>query len=60
MTHPQKPGEKPQHPGRYQETDQGGRPLRRSPREVNMEPGDTPLPPTRKPGRKWVPKRGRA
>ena len=48
----QKPGEKPTKPGEYKERGpQGGKVP--DARQVTMEPGDKPLPPTQKPGRKW-------
>jgi hypothetical protein len=48
----QKPGERPHKPGEYIERGpQGG--TVPNPREVTIEPGDTPLPPTRKPRRTW-------
>jgi hypothetical protein len=48
----QKPGEKPGRPGEYTERGPRGGALP-NPRRVTIEPGDTPLPPTQKPGRKW-------
>jgi len=48
----QKPGEKPALPGEYIERGpQGGKVP--GARQVTIEPGDAPLPPTRKPGRTW-------
>lgn len=48
----QKPGEKPNQPGEYKEVGprEGNVP---NPREVTIEPGDNPLPPTQEPGRRW-------
>ncbi len=48
----QKPGEKPKRPGRYVEVGPRGGKIRDR-RDVNMEPGDSPLPPTQKPKRRW-------
>ncbi|MCD4686148.1 MAG: YjzC family protein [Anaerolineae bacterium] len=48
----QKPGEIPQKPGEYEEVGPRGGKIK-NPRRVTIEPGDRPLPPTRKPGRKW-------
>ena len=48
----QKPGEKPARPGEYIERGPRGGEVSK-PRRVTIEPGDTPLPPTQKPGRKW-------
>ena len=48
----QKPGEKPNRPGEYQEVGPRGGQVSK-PRRVTIEPGDTPLPPTQKPGRTW-------
>lgn len=53
MRNLQKPGEKPDKPGEYEERRPRGGKIPRA-RIVTMEPGDNPLPPTRKPGRKWV------
>ena len=48
----QKPGEIPERPGEYIERGKrGGRVP--DPREVTIEPGDKPLPPTQEPGREW-------
>ena len=49
---PQKPGEKPTRPGEYREVGPRGGEVP-NPRQVTIEPGDTPLPPTQKPGRGW-------
>ena len=49
---PQKPGEKPTRPGEYREVGPRGGEVP-NPRHVTIEPGDTPLPPTQKPGRGW-------
>lgn len=48
----QKPGEIPARPGEYLERGPGGAPVR-NPRQVTIEPGDRPLPPTQKPQREW-------
>ena len=48
----QKPGEKPARSGEYVERGPRGGSLPK-PRRVTIEQGDTPLPPTQKPGRKW-------
>lgn len=46
------PGEKPTSPGEYLEVGpQGGVVIK--PRQVTMEAGDNPLPPTQVPNRKW-------
>lgn len=47
-----RPGEKPSRPGEYEEVGPRGGKIP-NPRRVTMEPKDTPLPPTQKPGRKW-------
>ena len=47
----QKPGEKPNRPGEYEEVSPRGRRVPK-PRRVTIGPGDT-LPPTQNPGRKW-------
>lgn len=53
MTPPlKKPGEKPPTSGTYVERGPRGGEIQK-PRVVNIEPRDTPLPPTQKPGRKW-------
>jgi len=52
MATTQKPGEKPSRSGEYEERGpQGGKV--NDPRRVTIEPGDSPLPPTQKPGRTW-------
>ncbi len=52
MSHLQKPGENPDRPGEYIERGpQGG--LVHNPRQVTIEPGDKPLPPTQEPNRTW-------
>ncbi len=52
MATTQKPGEKPSRSGEYEERGpQGGKVS--DPRKVTIEPGDSPLPPTQKPGRTW-------
>jgi hypothetical protein len=48
----QKPGETPHQPGEYVERGPRGGDVPK-PREVTMEPGDNPLPPTQRPGRTW-------
>lgn len=53
MSKPQKPGEIPNRPGEYEERGPRGGQLP-DPRQVTIEPGDKPLPPTQKPGRTWV------
>ena len=52
MSTTQKPGEKPIRPGEYIEVGERGGKVP-SPRQVTIEEGDTPLPPTQKPGRGW-------
>ena len=53
MAKSQNPGEKPRLPGEYKETGSRGGAVPK-PKKVTMEPGDKPLPPTTKPGRKWT------
>ena len=53
MSTPQKPGEKPNTPGKKIEIGPGGKPVS-PPHEIVMPPGHKPLPPTEKPGQKWV------
>ena len=48
----QKPGQVPQRPGEYVERGPRGGEVPR-PRQVTIEPGDRPLPPTQEPGRRW-------
>jgi hypothetical protein len=48
----QKPGEIPQKPGEYIECDSNGN-IVPGARQVTMEPGDEPLPPTQKKGLMW-------
>ena len=48
----QKPGEKPKSPGEYIERGPQGGDVPK-PRQVTIEPGDNPLPPTQKPSRRW-------
>ena len=48
----QKPGEKPHRRGEYEEKGPRGGKVPK-PRRVTIELGDTPLPPTQKPGRRW-------
>lgn len=52
MADPQKPGEKPAKPGEYKEVGPRGGEVPGG-RQVTIEGGDTPLPPTQEPGRKW-------
>ncbi|MCY3864177.1 MAG: YjzC family protein [Chloroflexi bacterium] len=52
MAKRQKPGTKPRKPGEYIERGPRGGKVPR-PRIVTIEPGDSPLPPTQKPGRTW-------
>jgi hypothetical protein len=49
----QKPGEIPHTPGEYEERGPLGGKVP-NPRQVTIEPGDKPLPPTQKPDRTWV------
>lgn len=48
----QKPGQKPAQPGIYIERGPRGGEVSH-PRKVNIERGDSPLPPTQKPERTW-------
>ena len=48
----QKPGETPYRPGEYLERGRRGGAVP-NPRQVTIEPGDKPLPPTTKPNRSW-------
>ncbi|WP_419784963.1 YjzC family protein [Pseudodesulfovibrio sp.] len=48
----QKPGEKPNSSGEYIERGPRGGVLK-DPRQVTIEPNDTPLPPTQEKGHKW-------
>lgn len=59
MSTPQKPGENPKRPGEYQERGPRGGQIPK-PRQVTMEKGDKPLPPTQEKNRTWVkvPKKG--
>ncbi len=52
MPEHQKPGESPKRPGEYVERGPRGGEVRK-PRDVTIERGDKPLPPTQKPGRTW-------
>jgi hypothetical protein len=52
MSNLQKPGEIPDQPGEHIERGPRGGVVP-NPRQVTMEPGDTPLPPTQEPGRTW-------
>lgn len=54
MSNLQKPGEIPHQPGEYVEVGPRGGQVP-NPRQVTIEPGDKPLPPTQKPGRLWDP-----
>lgn len=48
----QRPGEVPARSGEYIERGPRGGNVR-DPRQVTIEPGDRPLPPTQEPGRRW-------
>ena len=48
----QKPGEQPAKPGEYVERGPRGGEVQH-PRQVTIESGDTPLPPTQEPGHTW-------
>lgn len=48
----QKPGERPAKPGEYIERGPSGGEVP-NPRQVTIEPGDNPLPPTQEPGHTW-------
>jgi len=48
----QKPGETPARPGEYVERGTRGGKVP-NPRQVTIESGDNPLPPTQRPGRTW-------
>ena len=50
----QKPGERPVRPGEYIERGPRGGQIS-EPIQITMESGDSPLPPTRKPNRRWEP-----
>lgn len=52
MSSLQKPGEKPNKPGEYRERGPRGGQVPK-PRQVTIEQGDTPLPPTQESGRTW-------
>jgi hypothetical protein len=52
MSDLQKPGEVPATPGEYIERGPRGGEVA-DPRQVTIEPGDHPLPPTQEPGRTW-------
>ena len=52
MTKLQNPGQKPHKPGEYVERGPRGGKVPKA-RIVTIEPGDSPLPPTQKPKRKW-------
>ncbi len=52
MSDTQKPGEIPKKPGEYEERGKRGGKVS-NPRQVTIEPGDNPLPPTRQKGRTW-------
>ena len=53
MSNLQKPGEKPNRPGEYEERGPRGGKIQ-NPRQVTIEPKDDKLPPTQEPDRKWV------
>lgn len=48
----QKPGQAPKKPGEYTERGQRGGEVA-NPRKVTIETGDSPLPPTQQPNRRW-------
>ena len=48
----QNPGENPARPGEYLERGPQGGKVSKA-RQATIEPGDKPLPPTQKKGRKW-------
>lgn len=48
----QNPGETPARPGEYKEVGPLGGEVQKG-KQVTIEPGDTKLPPTQEPGRKW-------
>lgn len=52
MSDLQKPGEIPDKPGEYIERGPRGGEIPDA-RQVTIEPGDNPLPPTQEPGRRW-------
>ena len=52
MGNRQKPGENPNRPGEYRETGPRGGEVK-NPRQVTMEKGDKPLPPTSEKGNTW-------
>jgi hypothetical protein len=54
MTNNQKPGEIPHRPGEFIERGPRGGEVP-NPRQITIEPGDKPLPPTQAPGRTWQP-----
>lgn len=62
MSSQQKPGDTPGRPGEYIEVGPRGGVVP-NPRQVTIEPGDAPLPPTQEPGRGWrrigPPKKGK-
>ncbi len=49
----QRPGEKPNSPGEYREVGPRGGKVS-NPRQVTIEKGDNPLPPTQETGRNWT------
>jgi len=53
MANTQKPGENPDKPGEYEERGPRGGTVS-NPRQVTIEGGDTPLPPTSESGNTWV------
>jgi hypothetical protein len=52
MTDRKRPGEIPDRPGEYRERGPRGGEVP-NPRQVAIEPGDKPMPPTQKPNRTW-------
>lgn len=52
MSKTQKPGERPAHPGEFREFGPRGGKVN-NPRQVTINPGDNPLPPTQEKGRTW-------
>lgn len=53
MNNNQKPGEKPNRSGEYEERGPRGGHIQ-DPRQVTIEPGDDRLPPTQEPNRTWT------
>lgn len=52
MPNLKKPGENPDSPGEYKEVGPRGGKVSK-PRQVTIEPGDKPMPPTQQKGNKW-------